>query len=46
MVHQADAAPGRGKNLPPKIVGSDAIDGLKNVFALSVQGSEEHLVFG
>jgi hypothetical protein len=37
MVHQADAAPGRRKKLPPKIVGCKTLDGLKNVLALPVR---------
>jgi|SRR5215469_12625527 len=46
MVHQADAAPGRRKNLPPKVVGGKTLDGLKNVLALPVQCAQEHPLFG
>jgi hypothetical protein len=46
MVHQADAAPGRRKNLPPEIVGCKTLDGLKNVLALPVQCAQEHPLFG
>jgi hypothetical protein len=46
MVHQADAAPGRRKNLPPKIGGGKTLDGVKNVLALPVQCAQEHPLFG
>jgi hypothetical protein len=46
MVHQADAASGRRKNLPPKVVGCKTLDGRKNVLALPVQRAQQHPLFG
>jgi hypothetical protein len=46
MVHQADAVPGRRKNLLPKVVGGKTLDGVKNVLALPVQCVWEHPLFG